>query len=94
MPPLAAPEMHRFEVYRRQCQVACKAERPAQRQQEAISCLQTHRFGDILDGKPALARNHCITLDAFMLGELDRPVPTDIEATAHRVVWFQERKHA
>ena len=85
------PGMHRPEVDRRQGQVACEAERPSQRQQEAISGLQVHRFGNPLHGKPALAGNDCIALDAFMLGELERPFSTNIEATTHRVVGFQKR---
>ena len=90
MPPFSGRRIHRPEVDRRQGQVACQAERPSQRQQEAISRLQVHRFGNALHGKPALAGDDRIALDAFVLGELERPFPTDIEAAAHRVAVVSE----
>ena len=78
---------------RRQAQVACQAERPPARQQEAIPRLQPHRLRHALDGQPALAGNHGAAFDAFLLvGELDRPVSRRIEAGGHVVARFQQRQ--
>ena len=79
---------NREGVNRRQRQIACKAERPPMREQEAAPCREAHRVGYALDGQPALARYHGVALDAFMLGELDGQFSTHIKATAHITARF------
>ena len=86
--------MHRPEVDRLQAEVTRQAERPSQGQQEAISRFQVHRFGHTLHREPALSGNHRIAFDAVVLGELNRPFTPDIEAAAHRVLWFEKGEHA
>ena len=84
---------NREGVDRRQCQVAGKAERSPTRQHEAVPRLQAHRVGDAIHGQPTLAGNHGVAFDAFMLGELDGPFSTGIEAAGHIAARFQQRQH-
>jgi hypothetical protein len=93
-PTVQGPRMDRLMVNGRQRQVAGQAERPTERQQEAIARLQAQRIGNVLHGKPALAGHQRIAFDAFMRMELEAPIPSNIKATAHRVAWLQERQDA
>ena len=78
-------------VDRRQTQVAREAERPPAWQQDAIPRAQANNaVGNALDSQPALAGNHGIAFDTFMLREPDGNVAR-IEAAGLVTARFQQR---
>ena len=83
----------RVSIDRGQGKIARKNERPPSGQQEAVARLEAHRIRNALHGQPALARDQRVAFDALVLAELDRPLSTQIKATAHVSAWVQQRQH-
>ena len=67
-------------IHGRQRQVTREAEGPAARQQEAVPGTEGYRLGNPFQRKPAVVRDHRVTLDALVAGKAHRPVTAGTEA--------------
>lgn len=81
------------DVDRRERQIFCKPEPPPVRKKDAVVRFQQDRLGVTFNLKPALSGDDGETLDAVMLFELKRPVPSEVAPTGDVSVWLQVGKN-
>jgi hypothetical protein len=73
-------------------EISGQRERQAARKDVAVAGFEVNRLGDAFDGKPALAGDHGVALDAKMLAKADGDIAKDGKAPGDAALRFEERK--